>query len=1572
MKDNSSFLSATLATAACAAVAAAIAMALAEPAAAEDDAQPQDRVTVALPEGFLERIDPSETIRAMASLPSRLTGSKGCDEAADLIRRRFEEIGLDDVREQTFSVPVPGDRGASLAVGETTCTLHAVWPNLGRAPKTPLDGVSGRLIYAGGGRPADFGGQDPAGSIALLDFNCGTLWLNLAQFGAAAIVFIEPLDTNRKEAEDKFLMVPAPVLRYYLPRGDAMKLLAVALGEEVTEANFAQSLAALKERPRVNATVKADTLWENRTARNIVGTIVGSDPELRKETVVVESFYDSTSAIPALAPGAESSCGIATLLELAKVLKANPPQRTVRFLATSAHFQALAGMRSWCREYWVWESLMTSVRTGLDEKLFAPPRVVWPTTEEIANLPRGESQPAWQADKHPIMYVSLDLSSRSNVVGIFFKGHYYDLGGTDNETIHRKRFSNIGADTLLAASALARDYGVRASLVSCIDPIRGRDWRSYAASPIALDNEVPLLYGKAEIGFVTVNDSRTYVDTPLDTVDRVDLAAVREQARLVAGLVWEIVSPPAERRYAIPPGDSLADEFYARLQEQSLIKFLPGSALPNSLLVARINTQKALMGVRGPAMAMSDQNGDCVVTGFVRGITVPVFGCRADSADGSIAYIAADQGVFPRSPTIASRDWQTLRTLDAGVAMFECSSITVFDVMDQLSYRTFKNATVLQAKTDSPPEPQNVAMFFGLQSDNSSYSEPCATFFLKREETHVKIIVTTGTIGAKFVLVNSPGAQTLADSQGFGYPLADRENFVFLTAYRAAQDMWNLNHYRLENLRRTGVRNERAEFLHKGARKRLDLATAALAQKDYAEFLNNAREAWAYEARAYPNVRGAADDVIKGLIFYLAVLLPFAVFAERLIFTFSDIRKRIFGIAGMFALIYAVLSLVHPGFKLTTNPVIILAGFFMLVLGLVTIGILLSKFNTQMALMREKAGVWHRQDVARGSAAGAAFMLGISNLRRRKTRTFLTCVTLVLLTFTVLSFTSFETSVAPNEIPTDYDTTYPGVLIRRHDWLPIEEQASLGLQDYFAGRGAATALRLWYTSENPNEYMQLDIVRADDPALACQARGILGLEPQEKALTAVDGALLYGQWFDASQEGYPNVCLLPHSLAGAALRITQDNYSGVRVRINGRELRVAGVYDSAKFGRLKDLDNESLTPVDYKAQALSNLAKDRTSKVSVSSTGELQQLPEERPPDRYEHIDAGAVAVVPAAFLRTFESATIRSVGVVLPGLSEDDILHVLREYVPRTRLILFAGMEQKVKLFSSRDALSAKGMQALFLPIAIAALIVLNTMLGSVYERLREIAVYTSCGLAPVHVAALFFAESSVFATIGAVLGYLLGQGVAKLVTVTGRLPGINLNYSSVSAVYTILLVVVVVLLSTLYPARKAVQLSVPDETKKMKLPRPTGNVWEFDFPFTVSTYEALGLSAFIHDYYASHHEDSGGVFCADSVSLTAADEKEGTRYILDSTVWVEPMDIGISQKVVLETLPPPPNELACTIKFTIHRLSGEVETWRRMNMGFLKAIRKQMLIWRLVDREHKEQYEADGRKILEKAAAV
>ena len=42
------------------------------------------------------------------------------------------------------------------------------------------------------------------------------------------------------------------------------------------------------------------------------------------------------------------------------------------------------------------------------------------------------------------------------------------------------------------------------------------------------------------------------------------------------------------------------------------------------------------------------------------------------------------------------------------------------------------------------------------------------------------------------------------------------------------------------------------------------------------------------------------NDVIKGVLFYLAMLMPFAFFAERLLIASSDIKWQIVGFFGIF------------------------------------------------------------------------------------------------------------------------------------------------------------------------------------------------------------------------------------------------------------------------------------------------------------------------------------------------------------------------------------------------------------------------------------------------------------------------------------------------------------------------------------------------------------------------------------------------------------------------------------------------------------------------------------------------
>jgi cell division protein FtsX len=93
--------------------------------------------------------------------------------------------------------------------------------------------------------------------------------------------------------------------------------------------------------------------------------------------------------------------------------------------------------------------------------------------------------------------------------------------------------------------------------------------------------------------------------------------------------------------------------------------------------------------------------------------------------------------------------------------------------------------------------------------------------------------------------------------------------------------------------------------------------------------------------------------------------------------------------------------------------------------------------------------------------------------------------------------------------------------------------------------------------------------------------------------------------------------------------------------------------------------------------------------------------------------------------------ATTRSIAV---GIKDPVVAEAqLKDLMNRAALGIFGatpnvkGGPIVAKLYSSVEAAGYEGFASLAIPILIAAMIIANTMLGSVYERTREIGIYRS-----------------------------------------------------------------------------------------------------------------------------------------------------------------------------------------------------------------------------------------------------
>jgi hypothetical protein len=152
-------------------------------------------------------------------------------------------------------------------------------------------------------------------------------------------------------------------------------------------------------------------------------------------------------------------------------------------------------------------------------------------------------------------------------------------------------------------------------------------------------------------------------------------------------------------------------------------------------------------------------------------------------------------------------------------------------------------------------------------------------------------------------------------------------------------------------------------------------------------------------------VEKTQKDVLLGVLFYIALFVPFAYCLERVLFCYADIHKRILAFCGVLAAVIAVVYNVHPAFRLTYSPLVVILAFFILGLSFVVAMIIFFRFEREMGNLQKRAMHVKTSEIGGLKAFAAAFVIGVSNLRRRKIRTTLTCLTLIILTFTIMSFT---------------------------------------------------------------------------------------------------------------------------------------------------------------------------------------------------------------------------------------------------------------------------------------------------------------------------------------------------------------------------------------------------------------------------------------------------------------------------------------------------------------------------------------------------------------------------------------
>ena len=320
-----------------------------------------------------------------------------------------------------------------------------------------------------------------------------------ARAGAVAVVVVQTAEALADSIKND-----SPAERYYLPGDGAPRRAALPLVR--VSPSVAQSLlgeahevgttgTSDNARPLPGVTVTLTLTGTERAiaGRNVVAVISGSDPMLREEAVVVGAHMDHLGIVDgAIHPGADDNAsGVAALLEIAKALAASPerPKRTVVVAFWTGEEEGKLGSGHYVRHP-LWPLGRTAAYVNLDMVGHH-----W-TMDEIGALVRDSGcgcADAFLPELEPSAFVEPGLADYSDAL----------------EPALRRAARGLGV-----ALHLDRSSGRQG----------GSDYRDFARAGVPFVR----FFGDFFAGY----------HEPADTPDRLDVAAVQQQARLALATAW--------------------------------------------------------------------------------------------------------------------------------------------------------------------------------------------------------------------------------------------------------------------------------------------------------------------------------------------------------------------------------------------------------------------------------------------------------------------------------------------------------------------------------------------------------------------------------------------------------------------------------------------------------------------------------------------------------------------------------------------------------------------------------------------------------------------------------------------------------------------------------------------------------------------------------------------------------------------------------------------------------------------------------------------------------------------------
>ena len=605
---------------------------------------------------------------------------------------------------------------------------------------------------------------------------------------------------------------------------------------------------------------------------------------------------------------------------------------------------------------------------------------------------------------------------------------------------------------------------------------------TFTAAPLPLPSELSSAWAIPGFSMVTLEDLRLRRDTPNDTPASVDFAALLPQIRATHETLRRAWADP---RFA---GQSEYRR-YRNSFEGQVVSPAPGKPVPDlpregflatyqyvtdvNLKVPVVRPEPYAIGLRRTEVRGTDADGTYRFEGLpkLNGeqmlLAAKVYqlapGSGAITAASDIVKTAAGAGLYANLDT----DINPLRSL-----VFGGEEITLLGLYDPRFLQDLGEVTLMDARRNSEPQKYDLSLFNGMMA---AVVEPGSRNYL---------LFRYGRVGNRLVLLNMPTvAEVGADADvggglGRGYTVQQFNDLPPL-ALATSRDFARLDRLRLEEYRRAGVSSSLLDQIQEQSEAQIQAATQSLTGDDSAAALMRpATGAWANQARVYDAAQAMANDVIYAAIFLLLLSVPFSFCMERLLIGTPSIYKQLAGLGAVFGVMALALYSFHPAFKISASPLIIILAFAIILMSCVVIGVIYSRFDSELKRIRSGRGTSQGASFARASVLASAIMLGIANMRRRKFRTALTSITVVLITFAVLCFTSSTRYLDTTSLPTGVAATHAGVMLRQRGYRPMPSEVLATLDAVLPGlfeKDLPAVVQRWWVLNAWDSKDQIDL-----------------------------------------------------------------------------------------------------------------------------------------------------------------------------------------------------------------------------------------------------------------------------------------------------------------------------------------------------------------------------------------------------------------------------------------------------------------------------------------------------------------